>query len=310
MLLITSVDEYLGFCIASHLSQFKSIRQDIRVVYQQTNNKQVTSHVYPWISNFQSKGIDAQAIKDYNNPHELSQAMRNVDQIILALGSHPDRVQHCQHVCKMALKFGVKSIIFLSHIGAQSEQHSALYDYGLVENYLVEQQQEEMTWTILRLDFIQQYFHLWATQIDQTRMMALPLASDTEICPIDITDICRSIEGFVLDVKRQVLLPELYDQHVGQVYTLTGPEALTSKEILAMMSNATRYTQFKYHMVRPMDTCFYLKNLCRDIWFDARIKKEKSNAYHDSLENVEGYRSRAFSVPNGKFYFFFFFCVM
>jgi hypothetical protein len=310
MLLITSVDEYLGFCIASHLSQFKSIRQGIRVLYQQsssTGNKP-TSHSLPWIQNFQLKGIDIQTIKDYTNPNEISQAMRNVDQMILTLGSHPNRVQHFQHMCKVALKSGVKSIIFLSHIGAQSESHFSLYDYGLIENYLVQQQEEQqeqqnpenmMTWTILRLDFIQQYFHLWASQVDQTGMISLPLSTDTEICPIDISDICHSIEGFVIDYDKKTLLPELYDDHVGQVYTLTGPEALTSKEILQMMSNATRYSQFKYHMVRPMDTSFYLKNLSHNIWFDARIKMEKSSSYRDSLENEDGYRSKAFSVPNG-----------
>lgn len=289
MLLITSIDEYLGYCIASHLSQYKPLRQELRVLYNVNQ---------PWIQNFESKGINTHLIKDYTNPNALSQAMRNVDQVILTLGSHPDRVEHCQHICKMALKSGVKSIIFLSHIGAQSELHTSLHDYGLVENHLIQEIEENMAWTILRLDFVQQYFHLWASQVDETRTISLPMALDTEICPIDISDVCRTIESFVVDRDNHTALSTLYDHHVGQVYTLTGPEALTSKEILQMMSNATRFSQFKYHMVRPMDTSYYLKNLSHNIWFDERIKNERLHAYRDLLECENGYRTKALAVPN------------
>lgn len=295
MLLIPFADDYLGYCITSHLSQIKPLRSEIRVLY---------STKTPWIQNFESKGIEARAIVDYAHPHQLSQAMRNVDQLILTLGSHSERVLQCQKICKVALKSGVKSIVFLSHQGAQSESHSLLYDYGLIENFLIQQQEEQeqeeekMSWTIVRLDWIQQYFHLWAFQVDQTRIMALPLSSDTEICPIDITDVCLAVEKLVLDSDQKLLL-RLGEDHVGQVYTCTGPESLTSKGMMQMMSNATSYQSFKYLMVRAMDTEFYLNNLGRDVWFDARIKSEKNQAYHDLLE-TSSYRTKILVVPNGK----------
>ncbi|KAI9363783.1 hypothetical protein BD770DRAFT_380452 [Pilaira anomala] len=294
MLLITHVDDYLGYCITSHLSQFKSLRKDIRVLYTTKS---------AWVQNFESKGIDACPILDYTNPNELSQALRNVDQLVLTLGNNLNRVMHCQHICKVAIKSGVKSIILLSHQGAQSEAHHSLYDYGQVENYLVQKQEEEeekgetnLTWTIIRLDWIQQYFHLWSSQVDQTRTMALPLTYDTEICPIDITDVCNAIEHLVLDQNQQ-LMPQLSEEHAGQVYTLTGPESLSSKGIIQMISNATSFDQFKYLMARAMDTRYYLKNLGHNIWFDARIKNEKRQAYHDSLE-FKSYRTRILVVPN------------
>ncbi|KAG2234407.1 hypothetical protein INT48_003634 [Thamnidium elegans] len=289
MLLIPFADDYLGYCITSHLSQIKSLRPEMRVLYSTKS---------PWIHNFESKGIEARAIGDYTHPHQLSQAMRNVDQLILTLGSHSERVLECQQICKVALKSGVKSIVFLSHQGGQSESHSLLYDYGLVENYLIQQQEEDekMNWTIVRLDWIQQYFHLWASQVDQTRTMSLPLSSDTEICPIDITDVCLVLEKLVLD-DDQKLLSRLDDNHVGQVYTCTGPESVTSKDLMQMMSNATSYDSFKYLMARAMDTKFYLNNLGRNIWFDARIKNEKNQAYHDLLE-TNSYRTKVLVVPN------------
>jgi hypothetical protein len=290
MILINSIDEYLGYCIASHLSQYKSIRKDLRMLY---NINQ------PWVQNFNSKGMDTRLIKNYTNPNELSQAMRSVNQVILTLGVQPHRVANCKQIINVAIRSGVKSIIFLSHIGAQSETHSSLYDYGLTENYLIEKE-EEISCTILRLDFIQQYFHLWASLVDQTRTMALPLGLDTEICPIDISDVCRTIENFVTSQDRRTTLDTLNDKHAGQVYTLTGPEALTSKEIIQFMSNATTYKQFKYHMVRPMDIKYYLKNLSHNIWFDERIKNERLQSYRDLLECENGYRLKALAVPNGK----------
>lgn len=284
MLLITCVDDYLGYCLASHLSQIKSLRKDIRVLYTQPSS---------WIKNFQTKGIDTVKITDYTHPDQLSKAMRNVDQMVLTLGSHTDRVKHCQKMLEVAGRSGIKSILFLSHIGAQSEEHESLYDYGLVENMLIEE--EQMTSVIFRLDFIQQYFHLWAAQVEQTKQWRLPMKHETEMCPIDIGDVCQSIQSCV--IKNDVLLQELNDVHVGQVYTLTGPEALKNKQMMQMMSDATRYTNYKNHMCRPMDTRFYLDGLSRDIWFDARIKNEKANSYHDLLE-TDAYRTKAFSVPH------------
>lgn len=298
MLLITSIDEYLGYCIASHLAQFKSLRKDLRVLY----------HInHPWIKNFESKGVDTRLVKDYNNPNDLSQAMRNVDQMILTLDSHRDRVQHAISICNVAIKSGVKSIIFLSHIGAQSKHHVSLYDYGMVENYLIGEE-DHMAWTILRLDWIQQFFHLWASQVDQTRTMALPLSLEAKICPIDISDVCHTITSFVLKdpaaanaTSASQFLDRLQDNHVRQVYTLTGPEALTSQEILQMMSNATSYEGFKYLMARPMDISFYLRTLSHNIWFDARLKNEKVQLYRDLLECEASYRSKALFAPNGKY---------
>ncbi|KAG2209450.1 hypothetical protein INT47_008293 [Mucor saturninus] len=288
MLLITSVDDYLGYCIASHLSQVKSVRKDMRVLYSQPS---------AWIKNFQTKGIDTVKITDCHHPDQLSKAMRNVTQIVLTLGSHPDRVKHCQKLLQVALRSGVKSVLFLSHIGAQSEEHASLYDYGLVENMLIEQE-EQMTSVIFRLDFIQQYFHLWAAQVEQTKQWRLPISHETEMCPVDIGDVCQSIEACV--IRNDALLEELEDCHVGQVYTLTGPEALKNKQMMQMMSDATRYTNYKNHMCRPMDTRFYLDGLCRDIWFDARIKNETAKSYRDVLE-TNAYRTKAFSVPHRLF---------
>ncbi|GAN07755.1 hypothetical protein MAM1_0174c07258 [Mucor ambiguus] len=290
MLLITSADDYLGYCITSHLSQFTALCPDMRVLCQETTAK------LPWLRNFAKKGIDVLPVNP-EHPHHLSKAMRSINQVILIMSNHPDRVEYCQRICNVASKSGVKSIIFLSHQGAQSEQHQALYDYGLVENHLVsmQQQQQDMNWVILRLELIQQYFHLWSHQVEVSGIMALPLNSDTELCPIDISDVCAVIAVLALQQDGSFATC-LNEYHAGQVYTLTGPEAVTSKSIVSMMSDATMYKLHRYLMVRPMDTAYYLTDLRHNIWFDARLKKERSAVYLDQEEF--GYRTKALCLPN------------
>lgn len=291
MILITCADDYLGYCIASHLSQFTALRSEMRILCQKKSTKQ------PWLFNFAKKGIDVVSM-DYSHLNDLSKAMRNIDQIILVMSNRPNRTEYCQQICNVASKSGVKSIIFLSHQGAQSEQHEALYDYGLVENHLVSMQQD-MNWVILRLDFIQQFFHLWSNQVEVSGNMSLPLNSDIELCPIDISDVCSVISTFI--IQNGSFTTCLNDYHAGQVYTLTGPEIVTSKSIIEMMSNATTFKLHRYHMARPMDTVYYLKDLRHNIWFDERLKKERSAVYMDQSEF--GYRTKALCLPNGKLKF-------
>ncbi|KAI8639949.1 hypothetical protein BD408DRAFT_370882 [Parasitella parasitica] len=284
MILITCADDYLGYCITSHLSQFTGLCSELRVLCHENSTK------LPWLLAFTQKGIDVYPV-NYSHPNDLSKAMRNIDQIVLVMSNDPNRVEHCQHVCNVASKSGVKSIIFLSHQGAQSEEHKALHDYGRVEDHLVSMQ--GISWVILRLEFIQQYFHLWSNQVEASGNIKLPLKSDTGICPVDISDVCAAVTTFI--IQNGELMTCLTDYHAGQVYTLTGPEAITSKSIVEMMSNATTYKLHRCLMVRPMDTACYLKDLRRNIWFDERLKKEKSAVYMDQ-EDL-GYRTKALCLP-------------
>ncbi|KAI8337360.1 hypothetical protein EDC96DRAFT_450319 [Choanephora cucurbitarum] len=298
MLLITSADEYLGHCITSHLSQFHSLRLQIRALIYKTDATAIPSSVL----NFSKKGIDVCAV-DYMHANDLSKAFRNVEQMILIVNGHKDRVQHCQHLCQAAIRCGVRSIVLLSHIGASSEQHIALHDYGCVETYLVQQQQinrqYSFQWTIIRLDWVQQYFHLWAYQVESKRTLELPLAYDTGICPVDISDICHVVTSLLTQKQDQnVTLVDLDDKHSMQLYTLTGIEPVTSKDLIQILIDATQYNKMAYRLIRPMDTSFYLRNLSHNIWFDERIKREKSKIFYDNLDDTCAYRQNILNIPS------------
>ena len=139
--------------------------------------------------------------------------------------------------------------------------------------------------------------------MEKHRHLPLPIPENAEICPLDITDLCRVVENLILTTdNKKNIQSALMDDHVGQVYTLTGPQAVNGKNLVHLLGKSTGYEKFEYRFVRPMDTGYYLSDLPKDIWFDARVKHEKSQIYSDTLEGYE-YRTRLLRAPTGMFYF-------
>ncbi|ORX55160.1 NAD(P)-binding protein [Hesseltinella vesiculosa] len=282
MLLITEADQYMGYALTSHLARHPDIRQQIRLTCK---DKKVCM-------NFERKGMDVQVV-DYYHPHQVSKAMRGVDHLILAVGYEDDRVAMAKYLCQTAVQSGVQSIILISHVGAVSQTHSALKHYGEIEELVMN---TSCQWTILRPDWIHQHFHLWAPFIEKHRHLPLPMPGDAEMCPIDISDICKVVEHLVLEPHGQSWRTQLEENHVGQVYTLTGSQPVNPKLLVNMLSQATGYNKMEYKWARSMDLAFYLQDLQRDIWFDARLKQEFAQIYRDNLETYE-YRSKVLSAP-------------
>lgn len=154
---------------------------------------------------------------------------------------------------------------------------------------------------------MQQYLHLWSNYAEKNRTLILPLTVDTEICPVDITDVCLAIESLLLDCK-QLLRTSLDDKHDGQVYSLTGPQSISGKSMVELLVHATGYQRFKYFHGRPMDLNYYLSGLSKDVWFDARLKGEMSQIYRDRFDKV-AYNDKAYCIPTGKEHTLIFFSI-
>ncbi|KAI7892351.1 uncharacterized protein EV154DRAFT_504883, partial [Mucor mucedo] len=295
----------MGYAITSHMAQYKELRPKLRVLCQ---NK---ARCYGFIN----AGIDVRQV-DYHHPNQISLGLRGIDHIILAIGSEPDRVENAKRICRVAAHSGVSNIVCVSHIGAVSRMHPSLQDYHIIEEqvmhshcqytilrytchftFVITRTKQTMLAHFDRLDFVQQYLHLWANYAEKNRKMILPLREDTEICPVDISDVCRVIEELVLDKTSEALKP-LDDRHDGQVYSLTGPESISGKRMVELLCQATGYQSFKYCHGRPMDLVYYMSGLAKDVWFDARLKREMSQIYHDTFETA-AYREKAYCTPTG-----------
>ncbi|OBZ85033.1 NAD(P)H azoreductase [Choanephora cucurbitarum] len=284
MLLVTGADHYIGYAIASHLAQYKELRPNLRVLCQSKSR----------CHGFANANIDVRTI-DYQHPNQLSVAFRGVEYLILAIGNEDNRVSNAKSICNVAAHSGVKNIICISHVGAVSKAHASLQDYDQIEQYVME---SGCSYTILRLDFVQQYFHLWSNYAEKHRQILLPLTEEAEICPIAISDVCKAIENLLLEENTHTCKP-LDDMHDGQVYILTGPEKIHGKRMVELLTSSTGYEHFKYRRGRPMDLDYYLSGLSKDIWFDARLKQEMSHMYHDTFDRKE-YQSRVHGFPTAK----------
>lgn len=119
----------------------------------------------------------------------------------------------------------------------------------------------------------------------------------TEFCPIDIQDVCECIAALLLDETATEIVEVLDDQHVGQVYTLTGAQMLDGKQLMQSLIDATHYSAFRYSHIRPMDLQYYLQFLQKDILFDARLKKDRSRVIGDDF-TTHAYRFNITKAPS------------
>ncbi|KAI8337635.1 hypothetical protein BC941DRAFT_39981 [Chlamydoabsidia padenii] len=285
MILITNADHYIGHSITSHLcSHYPDIRSQLRILCQ--NDTQC--------AHFRKHGIDVRQV-DYQHPHYLSLAMRKVDHVVLVVGSHMDRVTSAKNICRVAQRSGIKSIIPISHVGALCpDMTSSLMDYALIEEEIINT--VDCAWTILRTDWIQQDFHLWTTHAERYRTFPLPINANTEFCPIDIQDVCESVSSLLLNQdETATIVDELDDLHVGQVYTLTGPQVVNGKDIIQSLVIATHYPTWRFMQIRPMDLRDYLYHLQTNIFFDARLKKDRARILMDDCGT---YRFNIIKAPS------------
>lgn len=95
---------------------------------------------------------------------------------------------------------------------------------------------------------------MWGRSIETDRKMTLPLVNKDEICPLDVTDLCSAIENLLLIPGKNQIRRILQDAHVGQVYTLTGPEPVNGQRLAECLSQGTGYTKFIYQPIRSVDT--------------------------------------------------------
>jgi uncharacterized protein YbjT (DUF2867 family) len=304
MILITSVDQWLGHSVASHMMHQPQIRNQLRLTYQDK------SMCY----NFERQGAQMVAI-DYNNENSLAQAVRGIQHIVLAIGFEDQRVDFCKKLIQRASKSGVKSIIVVSHMGAISSSHQTLKEFSEIEEEMFETAMDYVilryarrmrscnnddhthTKTIDRPDWINQNFHLWSSYIERYKKLPMSISAEVNLCPIDLEDVCQIVDNLLLDDGQ--IRSQLDAQHIGQVYTLTGPKHVSGKDLVNLLAKTTGYDKLLYQQVRRMDMSYYLNEIGRDIWFDARVKREKAQVYNDELANYN-YKSRVFGAPNSK----------
>jgi uncharacterized protein YbjT (DUF2867 family) len=154
---------------------------------------------------------------DYTKPLTVNKAMIGIEKVFLVTPFDENMVQQTRTVLGAAKQHGVKHIVKLSAIGADTDAHQIAQWHHDAERALEE---SGIAYTHLRANgFMQNYTGQMAGSIKNAHAIYAP-AGDAKVSFIDVRDIA--------DAAATTLLKE---GHENKIYTLTGPQALSHSDI-------------------------------------------------------------------------------
>lgn len=163
---------------------------------------------------------------EFNRPESLHAAFTHIDCLMLVTPFTEDQVEMAKNLVDEAKKKEVKHIVRLSALGAGAEPGIQFGRWHReVEQYIEE---SGIPYTFLRsAGFMQHLENYNAVTIKHEGKFYLP-AGEGKVNYIDTRDIAA--------VAVEALISE---GHEGEIYDLTGPEALSHSEIAAILSEET-----------------------------------------------------------------------
>ena len=170
-------------------------------------------------------GVPGRAV-DFSDVPALTQAFQGVDVAFIVIPLHPDMVQMAANVAQAAQAAGVKHLVRVSGAGADPASPIAIGRVqGQADRHLVD---SGIPTTLLRpKNFMQNFSNFLAAMIKGGTFYSSQ--GQGRIPFIDVRDIAA--------VAAKVL--ENPAAHAAQAYVLTGPEALTNREALDCIGQAT-----------------------------------------------------------------------
>jgi uncharacterized protein YbjT (DUF2867 family) len=166
----------------------------------------------------------ALSVGDFADASSIRRALEDVDLVLLASGDGPHKVEHEVAVIDAAAAAGVKRIVKASTVGAQAGSPLPPFDWnGRIEEHL---RGSGVGSVILQSNFYMTNLFASAEQVRQGMMFAP--AGKGKIAMIDPGDV-GAVAAVVLTS----------DDHDGQTYELTGPDAITYAQVAEALSAAT-----------------------------------------------------------------------
>ncbi|MEY7981149.1 SDR family oxidoreductase [Streptomyces pilosus] len=171
-------------------------------------------------------GADLEVVAaDLGRPETLAPALDGVQKVFLmSLGAN--KATHAAHLVAAAREAGVEHIVQLSTLGVEMAEDAESNPLGHWHRVAEEALRDSgIAWTILRPNGFMSMNLGWAESIKAEGVARGPLADVPEaiVDPRDIAEVAvRALTG---------------EGHRGQVYDLTGPQALTAREQLAVLGS-------------------------------------------------------------------------
>lgn len=160
---------------------------------------------------------------DLRDPSDLDRALEDVDKIFYLSPLDETMKEHAALVVERARAHRIRHLVRLSALGVDYPRKITLgKTHGEVERVI---RGSGIDWTFLRPNsFMQNFITYWGESIRKNNAFFIPQGQG-RVSIIDVRDIA--------DAAVAVLMQ---DGHVGKVYELTGPEALSNYQIARALS--------------------------------------------------------------------------
>ncbi len=170
------------------------------------------------------------AAGDLADPRSVRAALDGADTLFLSCADDPRRVGWETGAIDAAAAAGVRRVVKLSAVGAETGSPVAFWDWhGQVEQHLRE---SGTGWVILRSSWYMSNLLAAAAQVAAEGRLYAP-AGQARIAMIDPRDVGAAAAALLTS-------PGLSSPgHEGQTYLVTGPEAITFAQVSAGLSAAT-----------------------------------------------------------------------
>ena len=173
---------------------------------------------------------------DYDHPGTVEQALGHVDKLFLVTPPDLNTARDNQMVVAAAEASGVKYIVKLSAFGSEAEPGTSLAHLHRSAEMLI--MASGADWTFLRPNGFMQNIQQFAGSIKAGGGISLPLG-DAPVSYVDADDIAAVAVEMLLGTEIE---------HSGRAYDLTGPAAITGKEMAATLSHVLGKS-VEYHAV-------------------------------------------------------------
>ncbi len=168
-----------------------------------------------------AKGMEA-VIIDYNRPETLRAAFQGCDKLFLLGPNALNQTQLELNAVEAAKAVGVQYIVKQSVMGAEEEAFSLALVHRPVEKAI---ESSGMAWTFLRPNSFMQNVVTFMSETLKTESAFYSASGEAKIAHVDVRDIAAVAVKALTEPT-----------HVGQAYTLTGPDALTYDELANELS--------------------------------------------------------------------------
>lgn len=168
------------------------------------------------------------AVGDFSDPQSLRRALDGVERLFLACGNVPAQLEYENNAIDAAAQAGVQRIVKLSFVGAAVGSSLVFWDWhGRIEQHL---RGSGVPAVILRPSTYMSNVLGAAETIKHAGKLFAP-AAGAWVAMIDPSDVASCAAAALTE-----------DGHAGNTYVLTGPEAITYRDVAEHLSAATGRT--------------------------------------------------------------------